>query len=484
MGKAVFGVAASSDQAGGNASEGQTTVTPLENGSILQTTSRVRSGEVSPQDLLKEALGKIEALNSTLNAYVSVNPSAEEEARQLEVELQAGQWRGPLHGIPISLKDIIDANGTTTTAGSKVFGEGRQPQTDAPLVERLRASGAVILGKTNLHEFAYGVTSENPHFGTVGNPWNSEWIAGGSSGGSAVSVATGMCFGSVGTDTRGSIRIPAACCGVTGFKPTAGKIPLGGVIPLSPTLDHAGPIGRSVEDAAVLASVLCNDSALEPYRFRFEPPPQVTLGICSYFLDRVDGEVEKAVWSAIDVLKKSGLTVKAVDIEILSDALPASTVITSVEALCFHQQYLEDQRDGYGENVLERLQAGREYSAIDLANAFFVRRKTEKIFRDVFQEVDCLVGATLPCLPPPVGATSMEISGEKEGIVDGLVRMNAAQNVAGVPALSLPCGVASSAAPISLQLIAARGRDELLLRLGHFFQTVTDWHLQQPPQSS
>ena len=194
--------------------------------------------------------------------------------------------------------------------------------------------------------------------------------------------------------------------------------------------------------------------------------------------------VEKAVWSAIDVLKKSGLTVKAVDIEILSDALPASTVITSVEALCFHQQYLEDQRDGYGENVLERLQAGREYSAIDLANAFFVRRKTEKIFRDVFQEVDCLVGATLPCLPPPVGATSMEISGEKEGIVDGLVRMNAAQNVAGVPALSLPCGVASSAAPISLQLIAARGRDELLLRLGHFFQTVTDWHLQQPPQSS
>ena len=170
MGKAVFGVAASSDQAGGNASEGQTTVTPLENGSILQTTSRVRSGEVSPQDLLKEALGKIEALNSTLNAYVSVNPSAEEEARQLEVELQAGQWRGPLHGIPISLKDIIDANGTTTTAGSKVFGEGRQPQTDAPLVERLRASGAVILGKDQSPRIRVWRDQREPAFWNRGQP--------------------------------------------------------------------------------------------------------------------------------------------------------------------------------------------------------------------------------------------------------------------------------------------------------------------------
>ena len=482
MGRAVFGTAAPSRRRSGDATEGQTVVTPAEDGSILETAGRVRSGEISPLDLLREAQQRIESLNSTLNAYISVNSSAEEEARQLEVELQAGQWRGPLHGIPISLKDIIDAKGTATTAGSRVFGEGRQVETDAALVERLRAGGAVILGKTNLHEFAYGVTSENPHFGTVGNPWNSELIAGGSSGGSAVSVATRMCFGSVGTDTRGSIRIPAACCGVTGFKPTLGKVPLDGVIPLSPTLDHAGPIARSVEDAAVLASILCEDPTLEPFRFRFEPPPQVTVGICPYFLDRIDSEIEQAVWSGIDVLKQAGLAVKAVDIEKLVDAIPASTVIASVEALCYHRQFLDEQQDGYGENVLERLQTGRQHDAVDLAEAFFTRRETGRVFAEIFEEVDCLVGATIPCLPPAVGSNSIDVSGTEEGIVDALVRMNAAQNVAGVPALSLPCGFSTVNTPISLQLIAARGEDQVLLRLGHFFQSVTDWHLQRPPQ--
>ncbi len=457
-------------------------MTPAENSSILQTADRVRSGEISPLELVREAQARIESRNSTLNAYISVNSSAEEEARQLEVELQAGQWRGPLHGIPISLKDIIDVEGTATTAGSAVFGEGRQAKTDAALVKRLHAGGAVILGKTNLHEFAYGVTSENPHFGTVGNPWNSELIAGGSSGGSAVSVATRMCFGSVGTDTRGSIRIPAACCGVTGFKPTLGKVPMDGVIPLSPTLDHAGPIARSVEDAAVLASILCQDPSLEPFRFRFEPPPQVTLGICPYFLDRVDPEIEQAVWSGIDVLKQAGLAVKAVDIERLVDAIPASAVIASVEALCYHREFLDTNQDGYGENVFERLQTGRQHEAVDLAEAFFTRTEIGRAFAQVFEEVDCLVGATIPCLPPALGSSSINVSGTDEGIVDALVRMNAAQNVAGVPALSLPCGLSDAGMPISMQLIAARGQDQMLLRVGHTFQSVTEWHLQEPPQ--
>ncbi len=457
-------------------------MTPAGNNSILETADRLRSGEISPLDLVQEAKGRIEALNPTLNAYISVNPSAEEEARQLEVELQAGQWRGPLHGIPISLKDIIDAEGMTTTAGSRVFGDGRQAGADATLVKRLRAGGAVVLGKTNLHEFAYGVTSENPHFGTVGNPWNSELIAGGSSAGSTVSVATRMCFGSIGTDTRGSIRIPAACCGVTGFKPTLGKVSMDGVIPLSPTLDHAGPIARSVEDAAVLASILCDDSSLEPFRFRFDPPPKITLGICPYFLDRIDAEIEQAVWSAIDVMKKAGMVVKAVDIEKLADAIPASAVIASVEALCYHRQLLDEKQDGYGENVFKRLQTGRQHDAVDLAEAFFTRKKIGRVLAEVFEEVDCLVGATIPCLPPAVGSSSIDVSGTEEGIVDALVRMNAAQNVAGIPALCLPCGLSSAGLPLSLQLIAASGKDQLLLHLGHFFQSVTDWHLQKPPQ--
>ena len=235
MGRAVFRAAASSRQTSENATEGQPIVTSAEKGSILETADRVRSGEISPLDLVQEAQARIEALNPTLNAYISVNSSAEEEARQLEVELQAGQWRGPLHGIPISLQGHHRCRRHGYDGGFQGLWRGMSGRDRRrPGGENFGASGAVVLGKTNLHEFAYGVTSENPHFGTVGNPWNSELIAGGSSGGSAVSVATRMCFGSVGTDTRGSIRIPAACCGVTGFKPTLGKVPMDRSDPVVP----------------------------------------------------------------------------------------------------------------------------------------------------------------------------------------------------------------------------------------------------------
>ncbi len=222
---------------------------------------------------------------------------------------------------------------------------------------------------------ATGSLQRTPTSALPSIPGNQGVVAGGSSGGSAVSVAAGMCHGSVGTDTRGSIRIPAACCGVTGFKPTAGSVSMAGVIPLSPTLDHAGPIARSVEEAAILAACLCQDESLEPYSFPYEPPPSVQLGICSYYLDNIDPEIEQSVWTAIDALKQAGITVKAVDIEAIGDALQASTVITSVEALCLHDKLIEEQRGSYGAQVLERLEAGRQYSAVDLAKALATRRK-------------------------------------------------------------------------------------------------------------
>ena len=449
--------------------------------SVLDTARQIRSGTVSSQGLIEHSLERIESLNEAFHAYLAVNPRALKDAQRCDDELKAGQWRGPLHGVPISLKDIIQTADLPTTAGSKVQSRSIQSKEDATLVTHLREAGAVIIGKTNLHEFAYGVTTENVHFGTAVNPWNQGVVAGGSSGGSAVSVATEMCHGSVGTDTRGSIRIPAACCGVTGFKPTAGTVSMSGVVPLSPTLDHAGPIARSVEEAAILAAILSQDETLEPYSFPYEPPPSAQLGICSYYLDNVDPEIEQSVWAAIDSLKKAGITVKAVDIDGIGDALQASTVITSVEALCFHNSLLKKQRGSYGPQIVERLEAGRKFTAVELAEALITRRKLAASFAKAFQEVDCLVGATIPCLPPELGTASVQVSGRDESVVDALTRLNAPQNLAGIPALALPCGFSETGLPMSMQIIGARGQDRLVLRLGHLYQTLTNWHEQKPP---
>ena len=228
----------------------------------MKIVQKIRSRTISPQALIENSLRRIESLNEVFHAYLATNPHAIGQAQQRGNELKSGQWRGPLHGMPISIKDLVQTADLPTTAGSKVVSRRINCGQDAALIKRLREAGAIILGKTNLHEFAYGVTTENFHFGTAVNPWNNRVVAGGSSGGSAVSVATEMCQGSVGTDTRGSIRIPAAACGVTGFKPTAKIVPMSGVVPLSPSLDHAGPIARTAEMAAVLVSCMAQDLSL------------------------------------------------------------------------------------------------------------------------------------------------------------------------------------------------------------------------------
>lgn len=403
------------------------------------------------------------------------------QAQQLGNELKSGQWRGPLHGVPISIKDLVQTADLPTTAGSKVVSGRINCGKDAALIKSLREAGAIILGKTNLHEFAYGVTTENFHFGTAVNPWNNRVVAGGSSGGSAVSVATTMCQGSVGTDTRGSIRIPAAACGVTGFKPTADIVPMSGVIPLSPSLDHAGPIARSAEMVAILVSCMAQDESLDPYRFPYEPlPSNFQMGVSTYHMDKIDPEINRAIEVAIDIFKQVGVSIKPVSIDGIEDALHASAVITSVEALQFHKPLMEKQPEAYGPKVLERLEAGKQYSAADLEAAHRTKKKIARSFTEKLQEVHCLIGATLPCLPPELGTDSMQINGREESVIDAFTRLNAPQNLSGIPALALPCGFSKTGLPLSMQIIGSSRQDRLVLQVGQFYQTLTNWHRRNP----
>ena len=431
--------------------------------------------EISSQELVEIALLRIEKLNPHLNAFTQVRAEA-----ALTEALRVDQVRGqgpprPLLGIPMSVKDLIETRELPTTAGSRVFGDGISSRHDATLVHRLRRAGAILIGKTNLHEFAYGVTGENSHFGPARNPWDRSRIAGGSSGGSGVAVAAGMgCF-SIGTDTRGSIRIPSSFCGITGLKPTLGAVPTRGVIPLSGTLDHAGPMTRSVADAETVFNVIRD-------RRRQHYPPlgnRLRIGVPDNLVRGIDNEIRRAVLSAIDELSSLGHRVCPIDIPELEESVEASKAIAGAEAAVYHQQWIEQNRTGYDPSVLARLETGFEVPGYELVRAFQLRHRLRSRLRKVFRQVDCLAGASVPVFPRPLDASHLEKDGRLSEVLD-LVRLNAPSNVAGVPALVFPCGT-SGGLPTALQLIAPWHREDILFALGKQYQDTTDWHCRKPP---
>ena len=436
---------------------------------LSETVERIQQGGLAPADLLDSSSRRIEELNPDLNAFISIQ--APPAADRLSTE-------GPLAGIPFSIKDLIRTRDLPTTGGSKVFGAGFRSRRDAPLVSRLRKAGAVILGKANLHEFAYGVTNENAHYGPARNPWQAERVAGGSSGGSAVSVAAGMALASIGTDTRGSIRIPAAFCGITGLKPTRGRISTRGVIPLSPLLDHVGPMTRTVADAALVFSVL--DLKGEKFFNPSQVDLSIRLGVCSFYLSRLDTEILRAVEAAVEQFRSAGYSVQEVELAGLDETCQASTVIVSAEALAAHREQLAACPDRYDPAVRRRIEAGERFSAVEMVEALQIRRRMVREFRRVFEQVDCLIGAAVPSFPPRVGQDFVEIDGRKEPIVENLVRFNAPQNMAGVPALVLPCGHGRNGLPLAMQLIAGRNREKVLFSVGRHYQQMTDWHRFRP----
>ena len=452
---------------------------------IQQLSRQLRDRSLSPVDLTRDCLTRIEALNPKLNAFITIlTDNALADARQAEQEIQSGNYRGPLHGIPIGLKDIIDSAGVRTTAASALFTD-RIPTEDAEVVCRLRAAGSVILGKQNLHECAYGGSSMISFFGEVHNPWDISRITGGSSGGSAASVAAGLGFAAIGTDTAGSVRLPAAYCGVVGLKPTYGRVSARGVIPLSWSLDHVGPITNSVYDAALMLQVISGYDAADPASIDTpvpdftatldQLPPKLRIGVPRlFFFDALHPEIAAAIDKALQLFRDLHAEIQEVKLEV-----PTDRTLSSAESYAYHEPFVARSPELYQPATLARIQSGANTSA---AAALRARRELEAArhsIRKVFDEVDILLTPTVPITPPTIA--DLKAHPDNLRPVELLMLRNTRPfNVWGIPAISIPCGFTSDNLPIGLQLAAAPWREDFLLQVANAYEQATTWHTQMP----
>jgi aspartyl-tRNA(Asn)/glutamyl-tRNA(Gln) amidotransferase subunit A len=439
---------------------------------ITEAARALRERRVTSRELTRSALDRIGRVNPALNAFLSLLPErAAGRAAQADRELTSGVDRGPLHGIPIAIKDLFAVRGVRLTGGSRIHDE--VPACDAAVVEKLEAAGAIILGTLNLHELAYGVTSENPHFGAVCNPWNRNHSAGGSSGGSGAAVAAGMVFAALGTDTGGSIRIPAAFCGTVGFKPTYGLVSRFGTLPLGFSLDHVGPLARTVRDAAALLQAIAGYDSRDPASVRSPAADYVPQMECSirglrlgvpeaYFFDRVDGEVALAVRGAIARAASLGASILPVRLPDMHTVNTIGQVLLLAEAAAVYEERLKD-RDRFGSDVLALLDQGRLLPATDYINAQRLRRKGQIEFRSVWSEVDCLITPTSPIAAPRLGQKVVAVGGEDQEVRAAATRFTRCFNVLGLPAISMPCALTGAGLPIGLQIVARPLGDRLVL---------------------
>ena len=444
--------------------------------------------EISPVELFNEAIERIHQLQPKLNSFITVT---EEEGRkaatEAESEIRKGQYRGPLHGIPISIKDLFATRGVRTTAGSKVLAQW-VPDYDATAVARLHQAGMVLVGKTHMHEFAYGVTSDNPHYGPARNPWDPTRVPGGSSGGSAAAVASSQCTASLGSDSGGSIRTPAAVCGVVGLKPTYGRVSRYGAIPLAWSLDHVGPLTKSVEDAAIMLAAIAGPDPKDPsassrplpdYRQEMRGSIRgLRLGVPrQYFFEHVDPEIQKLVSAAIHQLESMGATLVEVDIPDLENCSAMEAHITLAEATSYHEPYLKRQADDYGPGVRTNLEAGRYLLATDYVKSQRARTLLQRNFNQAFKHADVIVSPTLPALPPLVGEVWVQSGNLREHVIDAFLRFNIPFDLTGFPAISIPCGLGSTGLPIGLQIAGKAFDETTVLRVANAYEQSTEWHL-------
>jgi aspartyl-tRNA(Asn)/glutamyl-tRNA(Gln) amidotransferase subunit A len=442
---------------------------------IADLAPRLRRKEISPVELTRACLNRIEKLNPTLNAFITVMAdSALAEASTAENEILREEWRGPLHGIPIALKDLIDTAGTPTTAGSELFAN-RIPDEDAEVVRRLRRAGAVILGKNNLHEFAYGGSSLVSFFGDIHNPRNTAHIAGGSSGGSAASVVAGLCYAAIGTDTAGSIREPAALCGCVGIKPTYGRVSARGVIPLSWSLDHVGPLAVTVADAAIVLQAIAGydlrdvgsvDVPVDDYVSCLnDSTKKLHVGVPrKYFYDDVDEEVRAAVDQALAVIGTLVAEVRDVEIEV-----PSDRTVQAAESFAYHAENIARSSKLYQAETLRRIHSGEKITAAE----YIVRRREmddqRRRAHNFFSEVDLLVTPTMPMPAPAIADLKKDPNALRPAELR-LLRNTRPFNVWGLPAISVPCGFTKASLPIGLQIAGSHWREDLVLRLAHAYQ--------------
>jgi aspartyl-tRNA(Asn)/glutamyl-tRNA(Gln) amidotransferase subunit A len=449
--------------------------------------------KISPVELTKLYLSRIERLNPKLNAFLTVaSESALAEAQSAERELLRGKRRGALHGIPVALKDNISTRNLRTTMGSAILRDF-VPREDATVVRKLRQAGAILLGKTNLHEFAYGVTSENPHYGAVRNPWNTERIAGGSSGGSAVAVAAGLCVAAIGSDTGGSIRIPSALCGVVGFKPTFGRVSVHGVFPLAPIFDHVGPITRSVGDAALVLECIAGRDPLDrtsvsrsEKHFRISRSrKRARLGRAKeHFWADMDSDVRKITEAALADFVKSDAIVEEISLVAMAAGVEAANLIAAVEACQVHERagYFPACSGEYGADVRGRLDQGTKVPAVDYLKAQEAMRRAREEMDAALKHVDAIVIPTAAIAAPPIGSERVRVGGVEKPIRSALVDLNRPANLTGLPAISIPCGLTSEGLPVALQFIGRRFDEAGLLAIARrFADGGRDWQPKHPP---
>ena len=451
---------------------------------ISELAQRVRRKEVSPVEITRECLAGIERLNPALNAFITVMAeSAMTEARTAEAEIVHGEWRGPLHGIPVALKDLIDVAGVRTTAASALH-EKRIPDDNAEVTGKLREAGAVIVGKNNLHEFAYGGSSLVSHFGDVHNPWDVARIAGGSSGGSAAAVASGMAYAAIGTDTAGSIREPAALCGCVGLKPTYGRVSGRGVIPLSPSLDHIGPITRSVSDAAIVLQAIAGydsrditsaDLPVADYVSALrEDAKSLRVGVPRpYFFEDLDPEVASAMEHALHGIETLVAQVKEVQLEV-----PMDRKLQAAESYAYHAENVAKNSELYLPETLRRIRTGEKVTAAEYIQLRRELEEARRRIRQVFAEVDLLVTPTTPIPAPAIAELKASPDALRPAELT-LLRNTRPFNVWGLPAISVPCGFTQSGLPIGLQIAGPHWREDLVIRLAHAYEQATAWHKRQ-----
>ena len=452
----------------------------------------VQRGEVSPVDIVDAHLARIEATEPVLNSFITLLPEeARAAARRAEAGIRAGSHLGPLHGIPVGLKDLFQTGGVRTTSGSRIF-DTFVPEQDCTVAARFKQAGAILLGKLNMHQLAYGPTGENPDYGHMHNPWDPERITGGSSGGSGSAAAAGQCTITMGSDTGGSIRIPAALCGIVGLKPTYGLVSRHGLTALAWSMDHPGPLVRTVEDAALTMNVIAGHDPKDLASAKVDLPDYTTalngnvrglrIGVPrEYFEAPLDPQVSQAVRSAIGVLEDMGAEVTEVDFPMFRHTQAISNAILMAEAAAYHRDLLAHDGARLYPPVRLRLEAGLFITAADYLRAQQARTLFDRQARQLLEQVDLLAGPTEPVTAPRLLATEVQVGEHSLGTTAALTQYNRPYNITGFPAISIPCGFSDAGLPIGLQL-AGRPFDELtVLRAAHAYEQATDWHQRRPP---
>ncbi len=460
--------------------------------SIAEAAERIRRREISPVEFTRAYVDRIEGADRDFHAYITPLPEqALAAAAEAEQAIGRGEYRGPLHGIPIALKDLVMTRGIRTTCGSRILKDW-VPEADATVYHRLREAGAILLGKLNMHEFAFGPTGVNLHYGTARNPWGSDRMPGGSSSGSGVAVAAHLCAGALGTDSGGSIRIPASLCGIVGLKPTYGRVSRTGVIPLAWSLDHVGPLARTVADAALLLQALAGRDPADPstadvpvpdYRATLSGGVQgLRLGVPkTMFFDKLDAEVRSALLAAVQALEGLGAVVEEISLPKMPHAGPAVFAIISAESMAYHESYLRNHGAEYGADVRIRLLAGQFLLATQYLKAQRARQVIRAEVDTALTRVDALLLPATPIPAPRIEDRTVTVDGVSDDPRGWLTRCTRPINLTGHPALSLPCGLTAGGLPIGLQLVGRHFDEGTLLRIGVAYEAVSPLRDRRPP---